>query len=84
MRGQRKKKRHMPITVKATNGIHFSLLFKGNQFVMLQQYLLWQHYKVYFYFLDNILALVHGTSKASYFWKGSQIHKHPKPLHILC
>lgn len=68
--------------LKATNSTHFSLLFKGNRFVMRQQYL-WQHYKVYFYFLDNILAFVHGTAKTFYFWKGSQTHKHPK-LYLLC
>lgn len=44
----------MPIMVGATNGMHFSLLIKGNQSVMLQQYLLQQHCKVYFYFLDNV------------------------------
>jgi len=51
---------------------------------MPQQYLLWQHDKVYSYFLDNVIAFVYGMSKAFYFWKGSQINKHPKPLHLLC
>lgn len=72
----------MSIMLKSTNCTYFSLLFIGNQFAMLQQYL-WQHYKVYFYFLDNILAFVQGTSKAFYFWKGSQIRKYPK-LYLLC
>lgn len=62
-----KKHTRKLIVVKATNSMHFSLFFEGNKFVILQQSLFWQHYKVYFYFLDKALPVVHRTFKAFYF-----------------